>query len=75
VADTGVGLPEGFDLHTTRTLGLRLVNTLVKQLQGEVAVRASRGTEFSVRFKEIARPRTSSFSSERDMPRTGYQRS
>jgi two-component sensor histidine kinase len=55
VGDTGVGFPDDLDIEKAETLGLRLVHTLVKQLQGEIALRRSRGTEFHVRFKEMAR--------------------
>jgi two-component sensor histidine kinase len=37
VSDDGVGLPEGFDPATSGGLGLRMIRSLVKQLQGEIA--------------------------------------
>lgn len=51
VSDTGVGLPEDIDLQYPQTLGLRLVNTLVKQLGGRMEVRSTDGAEFRIRFK------------------------
>jgi len=49
VADDGIGFPEGFDLRDSRTLGLHLVQTLVRQLDGRIE-RASveRGTKYIV---------------------------
>jgi two-component sensor histidine kinase len=56
VADDGKGLPEGLELETVQTLGLRLVHTLIKQIQGEVTISRGFGTEFRIRFKETSRP-------------------
>jgi len=53
VADNGIGLPEHIELENAETLGLRLVNALVKQLQGEAIVRRSTGTEFYLSFREV----------------------
>lgn len=38
VADDGQGIPEGFDIETTNSMGLRLVRELVKELHGDVAL-------------------------------------
>jgi two-component system, sensor histidine kinase PdtaS len=39
VADNGQGVPEGFDIHTANSMGLRLVRELVvKELHGDVAL-------------------------------------
>jgi len=50
VADNGVGLPEGIDLEKTDTLGLQLVDTLVKQVQGSLEIERGGGTLFRIRF-------------------------
>ena len=50
IADNGVGLPENVDFRGTQTLGLRLIDTLVKQLQGFVTVQRSGGTTFHIKF-------------------------
>jgi two-component sensor histidine kinase len=53
VKDNGVGLPFGFDLSATRTLGLKLVNFLGKhQMRANVEVNSTEGTKFIFRFKE-----------------------
>lgn len=51
VSDNGLGLPENFDFKKTKTLGLHLVNTLVKQLNGEIELDRTEGTKFRIRFK------------------------
>ncbi len=39
VADDGQGIPEGFDIETANSMGLRLVRELVvKELHGDVAL-------------------------------------
>ncbi|MBK8025766.1 MAG: hypothetical protein IPK19_31340 [Chloroflexi bacterium] len=50
VWDDGVGMPEGMDWRKTTSLGLRLVNSLTRQLSGSVEVRMTRGTVFEIRF-------------------------
>ncbi len=50
VADDGVGLPDGFQLDKTETLGLQLVNRLVRQIEGTVELAESKGTEFIIKF-------------------------
>jgi two-component system, sensor histidine kinase PdtaS len=52
VSDDGVGLPEGFDLLDTPSLGLQLVNTLARQLGGEVEVGDGAGARFSITFRK-----------------------
>jgi two-component sensor histidine kinase len=50
IADNGVGLPADLDATGSQTLGLRLVNTLVRQLGGEITVHSKEGTEFRIRL-------------------------
>ena len=50
VADDGAGFPAGTDFRNTTSFGLQLVNTLVDQLDGEIALTTDRGTTFTVRF-------------------------
>jgi PAS domain S-box-containing protein len=50
VADNGVGLAEEVGFWSTETLGLRLVGTLVKQLQGDIHVDRAGGTAVLIRF-------------------------
>ncbi len=44
VADDGDGLPAGFDPNAVKSLGLRVVRTLARQLGGSFEIRCDRGT-------------------------------
>jgi len=48
VEDDGVGLPPGFDVDGSETLGLQLVGLLVKQLDGTIRAEANGGTRFEI---------------------------
>ena len=50
VADNGVGLPPGLELEKVQTLGLQLVRTLARQINGQVEIARRDWTEFKVRF-------------------------
>jgi PAS domain S-box-containing protein len=51
VRDNGLGLPDKVDIHAPRSLGLDLVNGLVKnQLDGQIEVKRDKGTEFRIKF-------------------------
>jgi PAS domain S-box-containing protein len=52
VADTGSGLPENFNINNTESLGLRLVTTLVDQLNGNIEAKVNKGTEFVITFEQ-----------------------
>lgn|GEM_PF-4166520 len=51
VGDNGEGLPENLDIHNTKTLGLRLVSSLVEQLEGSIDVDRNGGTTYKVVFQ------------------------
>jgi PAS domain S-box-containing protein len=46
--DDGVGIPEGFDWRDSESLGLRLVNSLVGQLDGTIEKGPGEGTMFII---------------------------
>jgi len=51
VSDDGVGLPPGFDIDESKTLGFRLVKILTEdQLQGNLEVTSDGGTTFKMEF-------------------------
>ncbi len=54
ITDNGVGLPEGFEIkkQSEQSLGLFLVNTLVKQIGGTMEVISDNGTCFKIRFPD-----------------------
>jgi PAS domain S-box-containing protein len=50
VMDTGVGFPKDVDIKNTETLGLQLVNDLVKQIEGAYQLQHNDGTSFKIVF-------------------------
>jgi PAS domain S-box-containing protein len=52
VSDDGVGWPEDLDFKNTTSLGLQLVNSLVKQLEGTIELDQRRGVSFKITFIE-----------------------
>ena len=50
VVDTGPGLPPGLDAAATKSLGLRLVSMLVRQLRGTLEIGKGPGARFSIKF-------------------------
>ncbi|WP_347277167.1 sensor histidine kinase [Coleofasciculus sp. FACHB-712] len=53
VEDNGIGLAKKIDMKNPKSLGLRLVITLVDQLKGNIEVDTSHGTIFKITFKEL----------------------
>ncbi|KWT86736.1 sensor histidine kinase [Candidatus Magnetominusculus xianensis] len=58
IGDNGVGMPEGIDIGKTKSLGLKVVTILSKQLRGTVEIDRGGGTRFILRFKrsEVTEP-------------------
>jgi two-component sensor histidine kinase len=50
VSDNGKGLPDDFAIERQESLGLTLINLLVEQLDGEIAIDGSTGTRFTIKF-------------------------
>ena len=48
--DNGTGMPAGFDWKNTESLGLRLVNGLVDQLDGTIDLGTGEGTTFIIKI-------------------------
>jgi two-component sensor histidine kinase len=53
VSDNGIGIPENLDIEDFDSLGMKLVITLVDQLDGELELKRKNGTEFTVRFTVV----------------------
>jgi len=53
VCDDGVGLPDSVDLQKADTLGLKIVNALVEQLDGEMVLDRAKGTCFRITFARM----------------------
>ena len=53
ISDNGIGLPESFEPENAETLGLQLVNSLVRQIDGVLELTRNCGTEFKISFSEV----------------------
>jgi two-component sensor histidine kinase len=54
VKDNGVGIPQALDWRNTESLGLRLVMSLVEQLNGTIELDRVSGTAFRITIREKA---------------------
>ena len=52
IEDNGPGLADNFDAKKAKSLGLRLVNRLVKQLHGTLYQTNNKGAKFEINFKD-----------------------
>ena len=50
VADNGVGIQNGIDSTDASSLGLKVVQALIRQIRGKLDVRREQGTNFTIRF-------------------------
>ena len=51
IMDDGVGVPENFDWKNSKSLGLKLICTLVEnQLDGSIDMESKNGTKFAIKF-------------------------
>jgi PAS domain S-box-containing protein len=53
VNDDGIGIPESLDIENTTTLGLRLLSSLVDQIEGDLKIRENNGSTFEITFQEL----------------------
>lgn len=53
IKDNGIGIPKGIDFNIKSTLGLRLVNTLVNQIDGTIELERTQGTGYTITFPEL----------------------
>ncbi len=53
VCDNGKGMPAEFSIEKTKSLGLKLVNILTRQLNGTLDIKNEHGTKFSITFNEM----------------------
>ncbi|MFA4823641.1 MAG: histidine kinase dimerization/phosphoacceptor domain -containing protein [Methanoregula sp.] len=54
VSDDGRGIPTGFDLITNKSLGMKIVSSLTRQLEGTLKIVHQPGTTIIIRFPEQA---------------------
>ena len=53
VEDDGVGIPEDVDLSNTSTMGIMLVQSMVKQLGATMEIKSDNGTRFTVTLPDV----------------------
>ena len=58
ISDNGIGLPENFNIKTSKSLGLKLVNSLVAQIEGDIKVNNEHGAEYVINFIDRDKVRT-----------------
>lgn len=52
VSDSGPGLPEGFSIDKSDSLGMRMVSLLTRQLKGTIDIRNEQGALLLIEFKQ-----------------------
>jgi two-component sensor histidine kinase len=50
IGDNGIGLPNKMDISRTESLGMQIVTSLIKQIDGRLDLKRDGGTEFRVSF-------------------------
>ena len=53
IQDNGPGISSDFDIKKAKSLGLRLINRLVKQLHGTLSLSNENGARFEILFKDL----------------------
>jgi hypothetical protein len=56
IGDNGVGMPEGFTLETSDSLGIQLIQALTDQLEGKMLVEnePGNGVKYIINFSRIS---------------------
>ncbi len=56
IGDNGVGFPDTIDPQSTKSLGLKLIHNLTRQLKGSIVKDASKkGTNYIIKFQEVGK--------------------
>lgn len=50
ISDNGVGLPEGFDFESSKTLGMILMKGLSQQIDGDISITSNHGVRVGIKF-------------------------
>lgn len=53
MSDNGIGVPKDLDYEKTDSLGLKLVKSLVDQIDGHMTIESNNGTTTKICFKEV----------------------
>jgi two-component sensor histidine kinase/HAMP domain-containing protein len=53
VSDNGIGIPESLEIGKATTLGLKLVNSMVRQMDGSIEIVREKGSHFFIKFTDL----------------------
>jgi two-component sensor histidine kinase/ligand-binding sensor domain-containing protein len=53
VSDNGIGIPEDLKIQNSNSLGLKIVNSMVDQLDGSIEILRNCGTQFLIKFSDL----------------------
>ncbi|MCX7798191.1 MAG: hypothetical protein N2249_06180 [Melioribacter sp.] len=53
ISDNGVGIPKNLNLENVESLGLKLIYSIVEQLNGELKLSTENGTSYKIIFEDI----------------------
>ncbi|MFO7446352.1 MAG: histidine kinase dimerization/phosphoacceptor domain -containing protein, partial [Ignavibacteriaceae bacterium] len=53
VSNNGISIPENLDIKKVNSLGLKLVSSMVQQLDGSIEISRDTGTQFKISFEDI----------------------
>ncbi len=54
IGDDGIGYPDNYDYRSSKSLGLKLIHNLTRQLEGSICKDANKkGTNYIITFKEV----------------------
>jgi two-component system, sensor histidine kinase PdtaS len=51
ISDNGIGLPAGFRIDKSASMGMRLIETLVSQIDGDLTINNAEGLSLAITFK------------------------
>ena len=52
--DNGIGITANIDITNTESLGLKIVNSMIQQLNGSINISNKKGTEFQITFHDFS---------------------
>jgi two-component sensor histidine kinase len=52
INDNGIGLPPSFDVTQSKSMGLRLMKGLIKQIGGKLVIKSEHGVRIRIEFKK-----------------------
>lgn len=53
IADNGIGLPQGFKLEHSDSLGIQLIQALTEQIDGALSIESEKGVKYIIEFSTV----------------------